>query len=440
MDQYPQNPTPESGKKDFARLHIWQVQAFRDLLVIALIFGAIWAGYALRFVTVPLLLAFTLAYLVEPLVAWLCRVLKLSRPVAVSAILSSAGLGVCLAGLFFIPTIVYQASEFVASARAGRFDQWINRFEEVLPQQYRSEISKVRTWINDKSTEVSPSTSNSTSSEPSVANSEAETPNLVPVAVQPKVAKPEVVTNALDSSTSSISQALLSSTAQSALWKILDFSSLLFAAVLIPFYFWFFSVGFPTALQFLAGLVPTSNQEKIFHLAAEMDAAVAGFVRGRILIAAGMGVMFAGGWWINGVPYALTLGLLAGILSIIPYLGLVVIIPAIALLAANQLTLPEADRMAWYWIIGGPPLVFTIVQSIEGYLLTPVFAGRATNLGPVSIFVAVLAGASVAGLYGMLLAIPVAACAKILIRETIMPSLRNWAAGKSSDPLPLDRY
>ena len=92
MDQYPQNPTPESGKKDFARLHIWQVQAFRDLLVIALIFGAIWAGYALRFVTVPLLLAFTLAYLVEPLVAWLCRVLKLSRPVAVSAILASAGL------------------------------------------------------------------------------------------------------------------------------------------------------------------------------------------------------------------------------------------------------------------------------------------------------------------------------------------------------------
>ena len=188
---------------------------------------------------------------------------------------------------------------------------------------------------------------------------------------------------------------------------------MLFAAVLITFYFWFFSVEFPTALKFLGSLVPASRKEKIFHLAGEMDAAVAGFVRGRILIAAGMGVMFAGGWWINGVPYALTLGLLAGILSIVPYLGLVVIIPAIALLAANQLTIPEADRMAWYWIVGGPPLVFTIVQSIEGYLLTPVFAGRATNLGPVSIFVAVLAGASVAGLYGMLLAIPVAACAKI---------------------------
>jgi predicted PurR-regulated permease PerM len=261
----------------------------------------------------------------------------------------------------------------------------------------------------------------------------------VTAVTEPIVVQPDPAADLQDSSPTSITQALLSPTAQSALWKILDFSSMLFAAVLIPFYFWFFSVEFPTAVKFLGSLVPASRKEKIFHLAGEMDAAVAGFVRGRILIAAGMGVMFAGGWWINGVPYALTLGLLAGILSIVPYLGLVVIIPAIALLAANQLTIPEADRMAWYWIVGGPPLVFTIVQSIEGYLLTPVFAGRATNLGPVSIFVAVLAGASVAGLYGMLLAIPVAACAKILIRETIMPSLRNWAAGKSSDPLPLDR-
>lgn len=436
MDQDPQKPTTEFEQTNFARLHIWQVQAFRDLLVIGVIFGAIWAGYALRFVTTPLLLAFTLAYLVEPLVDWLCRVLKMSRPVAVSAILASAGLGVVLAGLLFIPTIVYQASEFVASARAGRFDQWINRFEEVLPSQYRSEIGRVRTWVNDKSSSVPPAT---TASGTTSSASSAKPADLVTAVADPKVIQPDPAADLIDSSPTSITQALLSPTAQSALWKILDFSSLLFAAVLIPFYFWFFSVEFPTAMRFLGSLVPASRKEKIFHLAGEMDAAVAGFVRGRILIAAGMGVMFAGGWWINGVPYALTLGLLAGILSIVPYLGLVVLIPAIALLAANQLTIPEADRMAWYWIVGGPPLVFTIVQSIEGYILTPVFSGRATNLGPVSIFVAVLAGASVAGLYGMLLAIPVAACAKILIRETIMPSLRNWAAGKSSDPLPLDR-
>jgi len=51
----------------------------------------------------------------------------------------------------------------------------------------------------------------------------------------------------------------------------------------------------------------------------------------------------------------------------------------------------------------------------------------------------VLAGASVAGLYGMLLAIPAAACAKILVRETVMPALKRWTDGKSADFLPLDR-
>jgi predicted PurR-regulated permease PerM len=72
-------------------------------------------------------------------------------------------------------------------------------------------------------------------------------------------------------------------------------------------------------------------------------------------------------------------------------------------------------------------------------LLTPVIAGRATNLGPVSVFVAVLAGASLAGVYGMLLAIPAAACIKILASEMLMPALREWAAGRASDPLPIDR-
>ncbi len=430
MDPELGKSTPQSESTNFARLHIWQVQAFRDVLVIAVIFGARWAGYALRFVTVPLLLAFTLAYLVEPLVAWLCRVLRLSRSVAVSAILGTFGLGVVLAGLLFIPTLVHQTSEFVASARAGRFDLWISRFADILPAEYRNEVTRVRHWIDDKSV-VSSTPLNSTLG--------TTVDPIVTTKPDANGDRPQVTADATSPTSETLSQTLLSPTAQSALWKLLDFSSLLFAAVLIPFYFWFFSVGFPTALKFLGSIVPTSRQAKIFHLAAEMDAAVAGFVRGRILIAAGMGVMFAGGWWINGVPYALTLGLLAGTLSIVPYLGLVVVLPAIALLAASQLAIPEADRMAWYWIVGGPPLVFTIVQSIEGYLLTPIFAGRATNLGPVSIFVAVLAGASVAGLYGMLLAIPVAACAKILIRETVMPSLRNWAAGLSADPLPLNR-
>ncbi len=412
---------PSGARRTVAQLHIWQVQAVRDVLIVALIVVAIWAGYALRFVTVPLLLAFALAYLVEPLVRWICSVFRLSRPVAVGLILGSCGVAVVVAGLLFVPMVVRQSSEFVASVRAGQFDRWIDRAQDVLPKEFRDEVMRVREWVKPL-----------TATDGVSVHANGELPLRVPLAPEPPPQAPLV-------SDSTISQAIMSPATQAALWRLLDFSGLIFAAMLIPFYFWFFSNGFPSAIEFLGSLVPDTRKATIFRLAAEMDAAVAGFVRGRILIAAGMGVMFAAGWWINGVPYALTLGLLAGLLSIVPYLGAVVVVPAVAILAASQLAQPEADRMAWYWIVGGPPLVFVIVQSIEGYLLTPIFAGRATNLGPVSIFVAVLAGASVAGLYGMLLAIPVAACAKILIRETVMPPLRNWAAGKSSDPLPLNR-
>lgn len=428
-------PSSNQDDSSMAGLHIWQVQAVRDVLVVAVIVVAIWAGYALRFVTVPLLLAFALAYLVEPLVQWICRVLKIARPIAVGLILGSFGTALVIAALLFVPMVVRQSSEFVANMRAGQFDTWIDRAQDVLPKEFRDEVTRVRVWAK------SIASAESNGAQPKALD--GTTQPVPPIAGAPTATQttPEVATLPITPlvSDATITQTIMNPTAQAALWRLLDFSGWIFAGMLIPFYFWFFSNGFPGALHFVGSLVPESRKAKTFKLAAEMDAAVAGFVRGRILIAAAMGVMFAAGWWINGVPYALTLGLLAGLLSIVPYLGAVVVIPAVAILAANQLSQPEAHRMAWYWIVGGPPLVFIIVQSIEGYILTPIFAGRATNLGPVSIFVAVLAGASVAGLYGMLLAIPVAACAKILIRETVMPSLRNWAAGNAADPLPLNR-
>lgn len=432
----PETDRHNPNSLEFARLHIWQVQAFRDLLVVAVVLGVVWAGYAMRFVTVPLLLAFALAYLVEPLVGWLCRVLRFTRPAAVGAIMAAFGVAILVALLLLVPAIVRQTSQFMDSLRSGQFNSWMDRGQKVLPAEWQGDISKYREWLAQKG--IAPAAESPSTVDSTVASGSQPTPP-VPAALHETGPLRPVEPDAVASVDSSLIASLFGPNTRLALGKLVDFSALAFAAILIPFYFWFFSIGFPGALRFLEGLIPNTRRETIVRMAKEMDAAVAGFVRGRILIAGGMGVMFAVGWSINQVPYALTLGLLAGFLSIVPYLGVVVTIPAIAVLAVSQLSLPEAQRMAWYWIVGGPPLVYVIVQSIEGYILTPVFAGRATNLGPVSIFVAVLAGASVAGVYGMLLAIPVAACAKILIRETVMPSLRSWTQGESSDPLPLDR-
>ena len=169
-----------------------------------------------------------------------------------------------------------------------------------------------------------------------------------------------------------------------------------------------------------------------------MDRAVAGFVRGRIVICLLMGVMFAIGWQVCGVPYAIALGLLTGILSIVPYLGGVGVPLAVGLLVVDQFGMPPEARMAIWGMLAWPVLVFVIVQTIEGYLLTPVIAGKATNLDPVTIVVAILAGGSVAGVYGMLLAIPAAACGKIAIKRVVLPRLIEFARGRVSDPLPIE--
>ena len=66
-----------------------------------------------------------------------------------------------------------------------------------------------------------------------------------------------------------------------------------------------------------------------------------------------------------------------------------------------------------------------IVNALDGWVLTPLIAGKATNLDPVTIFVAVLAGGSVMGAYGMLIAIPIAACLKILLSDLVVPKLRE---------------
>ena len=209
-------------------------------------------------------------------------------------------------------------------------------------------------------------------------------------------------------------------------------------AVLIPFYFFFFSLWFPDVVSFAKSIIPDDGRADIESLLTKMDAAVAGFVRGRIVIAAIMGGVLAVGWMIVGVPYAILLGIGVGVLCAVPFLGLVGIPLSVGLLFLEQLGLSEESRIVWWGIIVWPTLVFAFVQALDGWVLTPLIAGKATNLDPVTIFVAVLAGGSVLGAYGMLLAVPIAACIKITIQEIVLPNIRAWAQGEANDPLPFE--
>ena len=450
---------PQIGKtgKELSRLHLWQIQGVRDVVVVALVLGIFYMGYAIRSVTVPLLVAFGLAYLVEPVVKGLGRRFGLNRTAAVGTVMATAGVALVAVLALTVPVVVGQTAGFLKSLREGRFNAAVDRVEQLVPEEYRGEVGRFRTWFQQ-----------TTNAEPvgvvSAGAAEAKAPDAVaghaeadPAPDARKLKAAEAEADAIQRAVAAELErrgfreappskpsglqwaALLGANAEDVLQSALEVLTVLFLAALVPFYFWFFSIHFPDALAFLRGLLPASRRDRILELAVEMDRAVSGFVRGRIVVSVIMGVVAALGWRFCGVPYAITLGAAVTVFSLIPYVSAITLPMAIGLLAVDQLAVAEAERMSWLWIVLGPAIVFGLVQFLEGYVLLPLIAGKATDLDPVSIFVAVLAGAALAGVYGMLLSIPVAACLKIYLREVVMPRLRAWSSGRADDPLPFDQ-
>ena len=433
------------GGERLARLHLWQIQGVRDVVVVALVIAIVYLGYAMRSVSVPLLVAFGLAYLVEPVVKALGRKFGLSRTAAVGTLMGTAGVALVAVLAIMVPIVVGQSASFLTSLRQGRFNAALDRFEQLVPQEYRPEVERAKAWFqsNARPAPVGESAAQAQVEEASHEEKRVEAraeADAIQRAVAAELDRRGVGAAQPAGSPGGLQwAAVLGSSAEQVLATALDVLTFGFLAALVPFYFWFFSINFPAALEFLSGLLPVGRRERVLQLAAEMDRAVSGFVRGRIVVSTIMGVIIAVGWKFFGVPYAITLGVVVGVFSLVPYLSVVGLPIAISLLAVDQLALPEAERMSWLWILLGPAIVYGVVQFLEGYVLIPLIAGKATDLDPVSIFVAVLAGAAIAGVYGMLLSIPVAACLKIYLREVVMPRLRDWSSGRADDPLPFDQ-
>ena len=395
-------------ERDISALHLWQIQWVRDLILILVAVCSVWLGYAMREITIPLLVALLLAYLFDPLISFLADNPKfpLGRIPIISGILTLLTAGVLIVLAISIPMVVSQTASLVNDIQEGKLRTQLERVtQQYAPEDVREEILQTISYLPTSSTDSTATT------EPNQVTPRRKNEGLVQIA-------------------HSSSDVIIS-----VVGAIIHFAIM---AVLIPFYFFFFSLWFPEVRAFASSLIPDDGKTKTITLLQKMDAAVAGFVRGRIVIALIMAIVLAVGWMIVGVPYAILLGIGVGIFCAVPFLGLIGIPLSVGLLFLDQLGVPEAQQMAWWGIVVWPILVFAIVQALDAWVLTPLIAGRATNLDPVTIFVAVLAGGSVLGAYGMLLAIPVAACIKILIQERLLPKIHAWTRGDADDPLPFD--
>ncbi|MFZ5609040.1 MAG: AI-2E family transporter [Pseudomonadota bacterium] len=164
--------------------------------------------------------------------------------------------------------------------------------------------------------------------------------------------------------------------------------------------------------------LPRRHEPTIKALLHETDKVLAGFVRGQMLVVLAEAVLYALGWTLLGLDYGLVLGLLAGLLAFIPFVG-----PLFA--AGLSLIIAFGQFGADYWMLAAVFSVFLIVQAIEGMVLQPRFIGGRVGLHAVWVLFAVFAGGELMGFVGVLIALPVAAVVAVLARFALQRYLAS---------------
>lgn len=154
-------------------------------------------------------------------------------------------------------------------------------------------------------------------------------------------------------------------------------------------------------------LLPRKQESMITQIAKESNDMLSAFLRGQFAVMNALGLIYAVGLSVVGLDSAILIGFIAGWLSFVPYLGLVIGIGVATVMAYFQF----GDFMHPLGVV----ITFVIAQALEGSVLTPRFVGERIGLHPVAVIFAVLAGGQLGGFAGVILALPIAAVLNVLI-------------------------
>jgi predicted PurR-regulated permease PerM len=155
--------------------------------------------------------------------------------------------------------------------------------------------------------------------------------------------------------------------------------------------------------------VPPARRDAVRAIAREIDDTISGFVRGQSTLCLILGLFYAAALWLIGLDHGLLIGLAAGLISFIPYLG-----------SLTGLVVSTCVAIAQFWprwgLISLVPAIFFVGQSLADYVLSPYLVGRRVNLNPVWLLFALFAFAYLFGFLGLLIAVPLAAAIGVLMR------------------------
>lgn len=179
--------------------------------------------------------------------------------------------------------------------------------------------------------------------------------------------------------------------------------------VLIPVVAFYLMRDWDALVRGIQDLLPRSVVGNVSKIAAEIDEVLGAFMRGQLVVMIALGMIYSLGLSVIGIDLAFLIGMGAGLLSIVPYLGSIV-----GLLVAAGAALFQFHDVLHLVLVG---LVFGVGQMTEGMVLTPKLVGDKIGLHPVAVIFAVLAGGQLFGFLGILLALPVTAALNVLVRH-----------------------
>lgn len=189
--------------------------------------------------------------------------------------------------------------------------------------------------------------------------------------------------------------------------------SFIVGLIIIPFWLFYVLFDQSKAMRGLVGLLPTASRADFLNVVRIADSVMGAYLRGQLLLCVFIGVMATVGLSLLGVQFPAVLGLAAGVFEILPFIGPILgMIPAVIVAAIQQPLLAV-------WTV----LLFLAIQQVENVLLVPRISGQAVKLHPAVIMVVLVIGNQIAGLWGMLLAVPLTAIIRDLFKYFYLRSL-----------------
>jgi predicted PurR-regulated permease PerM len=179
--------------------------------------------------------------------------------------------------------------------------------------------------------------------------------------------------------------------------------------VLVPVVLFYFLRDWNKMIARVDEMIPRRWHDRVVALLREVDEVLGQFLRGQLLVMLLMGVFYTIGLWLTGLDYALSVGLIAGLVTFVPYLGVIIGVSLASLTGLLQFGDPAA--LLWVWA------VFVLGNLLEGYVLVPLLVGERIGLHPVAVIFALLAFGELFGFVGVLLALPVSAALLVWLRE-----------------------